>query len=135
VIKSLKVLLIIWAALGILMGLGMVFVPQQMGAMMGYEMGPAYVPYLLASLGICLVVGSAFIIVAATRDLLKNILWVQFAIAWAILAVAVATYSILMGFVAFEQVGTSIIIDGAFAVAFLALYPYRAVRSAARRRK
>lgn len=135
-LKALKVVLIVWGALGILWGLGMIFVPQQMGAMMGYDVPLlTYVPYLLASLGICLVVVKAFIIVAATRDLLKNILWVQFAIAGAIFTVAVAVYSMLMGFVAFEQVGMSIIIDGAFAVAFLALYPYRAVRSAARRRK
>lgn len=125
-IKSLKVLLIIWAATGILSGLAMIFIPEQLGAMQGYEM---------AMLGICLIVPSAFLIVAMTRDLLRNILWVQFAIAWAILAVAIGVYSILMGFVTFEQAGMSIIIDGAFAVAFLALYPYRAARGAARRRK
>jgi hypothetical protein len=135
-LKALKILIIIWAAIGILWGVGMVFAPQQMGAMMGYETeGPAYVPYLLASIGVSLIVSASFIIAAMTRDLLKNILWVQFAIAGAIISVAVAAYSMLMGFVTFEQAGVGMIIDGAFFIAFMALYPWRAVRSAARRRK
>jgi hypothetical protein len=135
-LKALKILIIIWAATGILLGLGMVFAPQQMGAMMGYETeGPAYILYLLASIGVMLIMSSSFLIAAMTRDLLKNILWVQFAIAGAIISVAVAAYSMLMGFVSFEQVGVGIIVDGAFFIAFMALYPWRAVRSAARRRR
>jgi hypothetical protein len=135
-LKGLKILIIIWAAIGILIGLGMIFAPQQMGAMQGYatEGVPAYIPYLLASIGFMLVVSSSFIIAAMTRDLLKNILWVQFAIAGAFFSVVVAAYSMLMGFVTFQQVGVGMIIDGAFFVAFMALYPYRVVRSAARRR-
>ncbi len=135
-LKALKILIIIWAAIGILWGVGMLFMPQQMGAMMGYATeGPAYVPYLLASIGASLIVSASFLIAAMTRDLLKNILWVQFAIAGAIISVAVAVYSMLMGFVTFGQAGMAIIIDGAFFIAFLALYPYRTVSRAARRRK
>jgi hypothetical protein len=136
-LKALKILIIIWAALGILIGLGMIFAPQQMGAMQGYatEDVPIYIPYLLASIGTMLVVSASFLIAAMTQDLLKNILWVQFAIAGAILGVAAAVYSMLMGFVTFQQVGMTIIIDGAFAVVFLALYPWRGAPRAARRRK
>jgi len=133
-IKALKVVLIIWAALGILVGLGYIFAPQQVGAMMGFEQGPAYVPYFLAMLGITYVTIGAFLIVAA-RDPIRNILWVQLAIVWAILAVAAAVYSMMRGFVTFEQAGVGLIIDSAFFVALMALYPYRAVRGAARRRK
>jgi hypothetical protein len=133
-LKALKILIIIWAAMGILIGLGMIFAPQQMGAMQGYatEGVAAYIPYLLASIGASLVVSASFLIAAMTGDLLKNILWVQFAIAGAIISVAVAVYSMLMGFVTFQQAGMAIIIDGAFFVAFMALYPWR---GAARRRK
>jgi len=123
-LKALKILIIIWAAISILMGLGMLIVPEQLGEMQGYGEGPAYVLYLLASLGVMLVVVSSFIIVAVTRDLLKNILWVQLAIAGAILSVAVGVYALLRGFVGFEQVGVGIIIDGAFFIAFMALYPW-----------
>ncbi len=132
-LKALKILIIIWSAFGILIGLGMIFAPQQMGNMQGYATeGPAYIPYMLASIGAMLVVSSSFIIAAVSRDLLKNILWVQFAIAGAIISVAVAVYAMLMGFVNFQQVGMSVIMDGAFAVAFLALYPWG---GAARSRK
>ena len=127
-IRGLKVAMIVFGAIGILHGLTLIFIPEQLGAMMGYAKGPAYVAYFLAMLGICVIVPSAFLIVAA-RDPLKHIMWVQFAIAWAILAVAVDVYSIMRGFVAFEQAGMSVIIDAVFAVAFLALYPYRAARS------
>jgi len=133
-IKALKVVMIVWAALGILLGLAYIFAPEQLGAMSGYAPGPAYVLYFLAMLGICYIVGSAFIIIAA-QDPLRNILWVQFAIAGAILAVIIEVYSLLRGFVTFEQVGTGIIVDAVFAVALLALYPYRAARIGARRRR
>ena len=123
-LKALKVLLIIWAATGILLGLAFLFVPEQLGAMQGYETGPAYIPYFLAMLGIGMIVPSVFIIVAMTRDLLKNILWVQMAIAWAILLVAVDVYAVMMGFVDFSQVMMPVIIDGAFFIAFMALYPW-----------
>lgn len=127
-IKALKILVIIWAALGILMGLWMIFAPEQLAEMQGYEQGPEYVLYLLASLGVFLIVSKAFIIVAVTRDLLKNILWVQMAIALAIFMVAVGVYSICRGFVTFEQAGVGTIIEAVFAVAFLALYPWRGAR-------
>jgi hypothetical protein len=126
VLKALKILIIIWSAISILMGIGMVFLPQQMGAMQGYETeGVAtYIPYLLASLGVMMIVTSSFVIAAVCRDILRNIMWVQFAIAGAIFAVAVGVYSMLMGFVTFQQVGPGVIIDGAFFIAFMALYPW-----------
>jgi hypothetical protein len=126
VLKALKILIIIWSAIGILFGLGMVFMPEQMGAMQGYatEGVASYIPYLLASIGVFMIVSSSFIIAGVCRDILRNILWVQFAIAGAIFSVAVAVYSMLMGFVTFQQVMLGIIIDGAFFIAFMALYPW-----------
>jgi hypothetical protein len=122
-IKGLKIVMIIWAAIAILMGLAFVFFPTQLGEMGGYEKGPAWSPYLHAMLGIAFIAIGAFVIVAA-RDPLRNIMWVQLVITLAILMVAVEVYSLIRGFVTFEQVGMSIIIDAVFAVAFLALYPW-----------
>jgi hypothetical protein len=124
VLKALKVILIVWAATGILMGLAFLFIPEQLGAMQGYEQGPAYIPYFLAMLGIGMIVPSIFIIVAMTRDLLKNILWVQMAITWAILLVAVDVYSALIGFVSFNQVMMPVIVDGVFFVLLMVFYPW-----------
>ena len=127
-IRGLKVVMIVWAAIGILLGLGLVFAPQQLGAMEGYAQGPAYVRYFLGLLGVNFIALSAFIIRAA-RDPLKHIMWVQFAIAVAILFVVVEAYSIGRGFVTFSQEGMPLIINAVFAVAFLALYPWRAKSS------
>jgi hypothetical protein len=94
---------------------------------MGYETGPAYIQYFLALLGVTFIVVSAFIIRAA-QDPLKHIMWVQFAIAWAVLFVVVEASSIGRGLVTFEQARMGLIMDAVFAVAFLALYPYRAAK-------
>ena len=127
-IRGLKVALIVWAALGILLGLGLVFAPEQLGAMQGYEKGPAYVPYMLASLGGCFIAVSVFII-AAARDPLRHITWVKFAILWSILGAVIGLYSVIRGYVDFGQAGMGIILDAVFAAALLALYPYHAARS------
>ena len=125
-IKGLKVAMIIWAAIAILVGLAYIFFPSQLGEMGGFEKGPAWVAYILALLGICYIATGAFVIVAAVRDPLKHIMWVQFAIAVAILIVVVAASSIMRGLVTFSQEGLPLIINAVFAVVFLALYPWRA---------
>lgn len=123
-LKALKIVVIIWAALGILFGLGFVFAPEQLGDMFGFEQGPAYVAYFLAMLGVSWIAVGAFTIVAMTRDILRNLLWVQLAITSAILFTAVKVYSMLMGFITFSQEGVGLIITAVFAVALLALYPW-----------
>jgi hypothetical protein len=118
--------MIIWAAVAILVGLAYIFFPSQLGEMGGFEKGPAWVAYILALLGICYIATGAFVIVAAVRNPLKHIMWVQFAIAVAILIVVVAASSIMRGLVTFSQEGTLLIVNAVFAVVFLALYPWRA---------
>jgi hypothetical protein len=125
-IKGLKVVMIIGAAMWILLGLALVFVQAQYSAMMGFAKGPEWSPFLHALLGVCYIAGGAFIIVAAVRDPLRHIMWVQFAIVVTILALAVEVYSLMRGFVTFEQVGTVVIINAVFFVALMALYPWRA---------
>ena len=120
-------MLIVWGALGILFGLAFIFVPEQLGAMFGYEKGPAYVRYLLGMLGSCHIAAGVFLIVAA-RDPLRHINWVKFAILGCLLTLAIVLYSLVQGFVNFSQVGMDIILFAVFAVAFLALYPWRAAR-------
>ncbi len=127
-IRSLKVVMIIWAVIAILVGLAYIFLPSQLGEMGGFEKGPAWVVYILALLGICYIATGAFVIVAAVRDPLKHIMWVQFAIAVAILIVVVAVSSIMRGLVTFSQEGGPLIINAVFAVTFLALYPWRAAK-------
>ena len=129
-IRGLKVALILYGALGILFGLAFIFVPRELGTMFGYEHGgPEYIASFLASLGVCMIAPSVFII-AAARDPLRHISWVKFAILWAILNAVIDLYSVIQGYVDFSQAGMGIILNAVFAVAFLALYPWRAARSA-----
>ena len=128
-IKALKVTMIVYAAIGILFGLGFIFVPHQLGAMLGHEAWPASVAALAAELGVCFVSACIFLIIAA-RDPLKHILWVKYAIAFAILMLAAGLYSFIMGYITLGQAGMGIIIHTVFAAALLAFYPWRAARSA-----
>lgn len=127
-IRGLKVAMIVWGVIGILFGLAFIFVPRQLGAMLGYEEGPKYVPYFLASMGGGVISASVFLLVAA-RDPLRHINWVKFAILWSLLGAVLGLYSIIRGYVGFGQAGMGIILNAVFAAAFLALYPYRAARS------
>jgi len=127
-IKALKIVLIIYAVLGILIGLLMTFAPEQLPGMQSYEKGSEYIFFFLAMLGITIIASSIFIIIAS-RDPLRNILWVQFTLVLTILMVAVAVYSIVMDYVSFAETGVGLITDSIFAVAFLLLYPWRGTRA------
>ena len=130
-IRGLKVVLIIFGALSLLSGLAHIFIPDQLTAMMGLgEMPDVYSPALfaMAMVGVSFIAGGVYLIVAGTRDIIRNIYWVQFAILWAILAVAAGLYSVMLGYVTFDQVMMPIITDAVFFVVLMALYPWRAAR-------
>ncbi len=127
-IKALRVTMMVWGILGILFGLAYIFVPLQLGSMMGYEKGPAYVAYMLAGLAGFLISISVFIIIAA-RDPLRHINWVKFAILNCSLSLVLGLYSVIQGYVDFSQAGMGIILHAVFAAAFLAFYPWRTARS------
>lgn len=127
-IKALKVTMVVYALLGILVGLTFIFIPRQMGTMFGYEEGPAYVAAILASLGASYIAACIFLIIVA-RDPLKYILWVKYAIVFAILMFATNIYSLALGHSNVKQGATDIIIHGVFAAALLAFYPWRKAQS------
>jgi len=127
-IKTLKVVLIAYGAIHIVLGLSLVFAPQQTAVMMGFaELGsPAL--YVAALCGLTFIAASVWII-AAARDPVQNITWVKFAILWTVLGFIVQLYLLIQGTVDFSQAGLGIVLDIVFAAALLALYPYRAVRA------
>jgi len=126
-LKALKVTMIVYGALGILFGLAYIFAPYELGNMFGYAEGPEYVSAFLASLGVCIIAPCVFLI-AAARDPLRHILWVKFAILWAILLAVIELYSFIRGYLDFGQAGMGIILHAVFAAAFLVFYPWRAAR-------
>jgi hypothetical protein len=126
-IKALKVILIVSGAMWVVMGVLQAFFPDVIHAMMNLgEMPDACSPglYALAALGVSLIAGGIFFIIAGTRDILRNILWVQFALLWSILFVAIAVFSILMGYVTFSQAMVGIIADSVFFILLMVFYPW-----------
>ena len=128
-LKALKVVLIIFGAISAVMGVLYIFAPGMLMGTMGLEveeMPDAYMPvlYTMAMVGISFIAGGVYLIVAGTRDILRHIYWVQFALLWAILAVAGAMYSVMMGYVTFDQVMMPVIIDGVFFILLMVFYPW-----------
>ena len=126
-IRGLQAALIIYGALGILLGLMLIVAPNQAASMFGFGEISDYTKYFMALCGISFIAPGVWLVVAG-RDPLRHITWVKFAVLWSILAVVAGLYSIVQGVVTFSQAGTGIILDAVFAVAFLVLYPYRAAR-------
>ena len=122
-IRGLKIVMIIFGAVSVLSGLAHIFIPDQLIA----EACSAAL-LAMAMVGVSFVAGGVYLIIAGTRDIIRHIYWVQFAILWAILSVAGGLYSVMRGYVTFEQSMMPIIIDAVFAVALLALYPWRAAK-------
>ena len=129
-IKPLKVTMIVYAVLGIVFGLAYIFAPHQLSAMLGHEAGPS-VNALLMYLGASFTPACIFLVIVA-RDPLKNILWVKYAIAFAILMSAAHLYSLILGYMNLSQPGVimGIVVHAVFAVSFLTFYPWRSARSA-----
>ena len=126
-IKALKVILIVFGALSALVGLAHIFVPEQLQAMMNMgDMSEACEPalYCMAMVGVSFVAGGVYLIIAGTKDIIRHIYWVQFALLWAILAIAGSVYSVIMGYVTFNQVMMPVIVDGVFFILLLAFYPW-----------
>ena len=119
--------MIIYGALSILLGLMLIVAPNQAAIMFGFREITDYTKYFMALCGISFIAPGVWLVIAG-RDPLRHITWVKFAVLWSILAVVAGLYSIVQGVVTFSQAGTGIILDAIFAVAFLVLYPYRAVR-------
>ncbi len=127
-IRALKVVMIVWGALVVLSGLGLIVMPDQIReyAILGETAGQA--KWIMSLLGAIWIAAGAWVIVAS-RDPIRHINWVKFVITMSIIAVVAGVYSIIQGYVEFSQVTVSTLFDGIFAVAFLALYPWRAARS------
>lgn len=126
-IRGLRVVLIVWGVLHILLGLALIVAPYQAASMMGFGEIADFGVYVAPLWGAALIAASVWLIVAG-RDPLRHISWVKFVILLSILGLVVQLYSVMQGAVDFSQAGVGIIEDAVFAVAFLALYPYRAAR-------
>ena len=125
-IKALKVTMTIWGAIAIGFGLMYIINPGLAAERLGSGQIADYVRWIMAFSGAIFISSGTWVIVAA-RDPLRHINWVKFEIMKTLLVVTVTVGSIIQGYVNFSQVAPMLILFSAFAVAFLALYPRRAL--------
>ena len=123
-VKGLKIAMIVYGAIGIFLGLGLVFFPGKLLSASGLENVPGYVLWFESIIGVATLVPSFFYILAA-RDPLKHIMWVQFAIVWSFLDLLANLFFVIRGMITFKMAGSVIIIDIIFMVILLILYPWR----------
>ena len=126
-VRALRVALFAYGVMLLIMGLVGILFPDQMSEMVGIAEVTDNIIYLVMIISIISISIGIWLIIAG-RDPLSNIYWVKFVITKTVLSVVVEVYLILQGYVDFNQVDVAIILDGVFAVAFLALYPWRAAR-------
>jgi hypothetical protein len=127
-IKALKVTMSVYAVIGILFGLTMILIPEQMGKWFNAPALSDYEKFLTASIGVANIAAAVFIIMAA-RNPMSNISWVKFAIVWALFWVVTILYALARGYIDFSQEGVALIIHIVFAILFLVFYPWRAKES------
>lgn len=127
--KALKVTITVYGAIGFLFGLAYLLFPRQAIAIQSSEGNPsAYLVGTKMVLGASIFAAGIFLMFAA-RDPIKHILWVKFAITFAVLFLAVALYSGFYLFADVRQALVGILIHGVATVALLAFYPWGTLRS------
>lgn len=125
--RALKIAMATYGIGGALFGLSYLLLPEEMSELQGAEV---ISPYLIGTkmvLGASLVAVGTFVVIAAW-DPIRNVLWVRFAIVFALLFVGVSIYLGAFGKAEFSEVADGILIHGTFAALLLLLYPRQSVR-------
>jgi len=125
---ALRVVLIVYGAVLLLMGLGGIILPEQVSGMFGVEEYNDNMIYMTMAVSVFSLAAGIWIIVAA-RDVLRNIIWVKFSVTMAGLSAVLLVYSSIKGYIDFGQVLPAIILWAIFIVLFLVFYPWRAARA------
>ncbi|HEX6299767.1 MAG TPA: hypothetical protein VF148_04820 [Acidimicrobiia bacterium] len=124
--KSLKIALATYGIGLTLVGLSYLVLPEEMSELQGAEELSAFLVGTKMVLGASLLAVGVFVVIAA-RDPIRNILWVRFAIVFALLFVAVSVYLGAFVKAEFSEVIDGILIHGVFAALLLILYPRQTV--------
>jgi len=125
---ALRVVLIVYGAVLLLMGLGGIILPEQVSGMFGVEEYNDNMIYMTMAVSVFSLAAGIWIIVAA-RDVLRNIIWVKFSVTMAGLSAVLLVYSSIKGYIDFGQVLPAIILWAIFIVLFLVFYPWKAARA------
>jgi len=121
-LSLLRNLLLLDAAVLLLLGLLLIFVPKQVELAFGFKDLPAGVSYILGLWGCVLGTMGAGYVVAAS-DPLRHRVWVQVGIARGALECVLGLVCLARGIVTFQQAGFGIVVAAIITVAYLACYP------------
>ncbi len=128
--KALKVVMIIYGVLSILFGLAFIIIPDQMTDWFNVPEITGFNIYILTLLAAQFIVSGVFLIMAS-RDPVRYILWVKWAIAHAAIDAMVAAYALIRSYGDFSQIGFALILHAVFAILLLTCYPWNAKQSTA----
>jgi hypothetical protein len=129
-VKTLRVLMIIYAVVLILAGLMSIFLPDQGAEMFGVTSVSDFAKFAWAALGTIYVAAGVWLLFAAT-DPLRNINWVRFIITKAALFIATMVYAEIVDWIDLSLAGWSLLIaDAILFILFLIAYPWRASQRA-----
>jgi hypothetical protein len=122
-------LMLLDAAVLLLLGLLLIFVPAKVEAAFRFKDLPAGVDYILGLWGCVLVTLGLGYTVAASNPL-RHLVWAQMAIARGLLECLLGAVFLARGVVTFQQAGVGIIVAGFVTIAYVACYPRPVARQA-----
>jgi uncharacterized protein YjeT (DUF2065 family) len=122
--RALKVIMIIFGLVLILEGLLDIIIPDQRASIIETGGSASSIMFYMTILGATWV-AAGFWVVAAGRDPSRHINWVKFVITLPVLLSIVLIFSIIRGYVSFDQVVIDLVLDAVFALSLLALYPWK----------
>lgn len=118
----LRNLLLVDAAVLLLLGGLLIFMPEQVERAFHFNELPAGVSYIIGLWGCALVTMGIGYVIAATNPA-RHIVWVQIGILRGVSECTLGLVYLGRGVVTFQQVGFGIIVAGLMALAYIALYP------------
>jgi hypothetical protein len=118
----LRNLLLLDAAVLLLLGLLLIFMPKQVETAFGFKDLPAGVGYILGLWGCVLATMGVGYVVAAT-DPQRHVVWVQIGIARGALECVLGVVWLARGIVTFQQAGFGIVLAALITLAYLVCYP------------
>jgi hypothetical protein len=121
-LRALRVLLVMDAAVLFLLGVLLILAPQQVAVAFHFENLPAGVHYIIGLWG-CVLATLACGYVAAAQDPHRHVAWVQVGIARGALECLLGVAYLARGTVTFAQAGFGIVLAGLVAAAYVILYP------------
>jgi hypothetical protein len=121
-LSLLRNLLLLDAAVLLLLGMLLVFVPKHVELAFGFKELPPSVSYILGLWGCVLGTMGVGYVVAAS-DPLRHKVWVQVGIARGALECVLGLVCLARGIVTFQQAGFGIVVAAVITVAYLACYP------------